>query len=104
MQKLDYRCREVFELYAAEKKEIDRLEKLSRSYNKSGILAEMYYSLRGDLTYATLVIFLPWTFHAELSKFDAKVFKKWHSKDKRQSSDISCQKTTAASCKLKENA
>lgn len=80
MDKLPYSCKEVLELYGSGKQEIDQLEGLLKSYNKRDIFAEIYYSHRDTLSYATLVIFLPWTFHVEVSKFDPNVFKKWHSK------------------------
>ncbi len=76
--KLSYRCKEVLELYASSTEDVNRLESLAKVFRKQKILAETYYSHRGDLAYVTLVVFLPWTFHAELSKFDSKVFKKWH--------------------------
>ncbi|MBI1870982.1 MAG: hypothetical protein HYS07_07305 [Chlamydiae bacterium] len=79
MENLPYRCKEVLELYGSGQKEIDQLETLQKSYEKLGMMAEMYYSHRGELSYATLVIFLSWTLHGEISKFDPKAFKKWHS-------------------------
>jgi hypothetical protein len=82
-QALPYPCKEVLELYGTQKKEIDSLEKLSLAFIKAGIVAEMYYSNKGALSYATLVIFLPWTFHVEHSKFDLKTFKKWHLKKRK---------------------
>ncbi len=78
--KLPYRCKEVLELYASSTEDVNHLEGLAKVFRKQKILAETYYSHREDLAYVTLVIFLPWTFHLELSKFDSKVFKKWHSK------------------------
>lgn len=78
MKKLPYKCQQVFELYGSTDGEISRLEKLMRSLERHGIVGEMYYTHRKDLSYATLVVFLPSTFHAELSEFDPKAFKKWH--------------------------
>ena len=80
MEKLPYKCKEVLELYGSRDEEIGQIEKLHKSFTRLDIHSEIYYSNKGDLSYATLVVFLPWTFHAELSKFDAKVFKMWHGK------------------------
>ena len=79
VSKLPYRCKEVLELYGTLKKETNQLEKLKKVFVKEGIIAEMYYSNKDTLSYATLVVFLPWTFHVEVSKFDPKAFKTWHS-------------------------
>jgi len=80
--KLPYPCKEVLELYGMQKKETAQLEKLKGAFIKTGIKAEMYYSNKEELSYATLVVFLPWNFHIELSKFDSKAFRKWHTSKK----------------------
>ena len=78
MQDLPYKCQQVLELYGSKDAEVDQLEKIKKLFTQIGVVAEMYYSNREDISYATLVIFLPRDFHAELSQFDLKAFQKWH--------------------------
>ena len=78
VEKLPYKCKEVLELYGALEEDVQKLEGVKRALKRQLIQSEMYYSNKGDLSYATLVVFLPWTFHVEVSKFDLKAYKKWH--------------------------
>ena len=77
---LKYKCQKVLEFYAYENRETLQLERLGRVLKKEGIAAEIFYTHHSEISYATLVIFLPWQFHAEISKFSLRAFKHWHEK------------------------
>jgi hypothetical protein len=75
---LPYPCQQVFELYATSMEDVDKLESLQKSLKKLKIISEMYYTNHSEISYATLVVFLPWSFHGEISEFNVKAYQKWH--------------------------
>jgi len=75
---LPYPCQQVLELYASNSEDADRLENLQKAFKKREIISEMYYTNHAEVSYATLVIFLPWNFHGEISKFSLKAYQTWH--------------------------
>ena len=77
-KELPYPCQQVFELYASSSEDVDALESMQKTFKKLKIISEMYYTNHTEVSYATLVIFLPWNFHGEISKFNAKAYQKWH--------------------------